>query len=69
LNSVAMGMMRWWKAARYSGSPILSSMIRVVGKLWVGLGLSRSLSQVMLTFFPTPAPDPTLYGDPVNGSH
>jgi len=28
LNSVAMGMMRWWKAARYSGSPILSSIVR-----------------------------------------
>jgi hypothetical protein len=32
------------------------------------LGLSRCLSQVIFTFFPTPAPAPTLYGDPVNGS-
>ena len=32
------------------------------------LGLSRCLSQVIFTFFPTPAPEPTVYGDPVNGS-
>jgi len=32
------------------------------------LGLSRCLSQVMFTFFPTPGPVPTLYGDPVKGS-
>ena len=67
LNSLAIGMMRWWNAARYSGSPIRSSVVSCerVGGL---LGLSLCLSQVMLTLRPTPAPAPTLYGEPVNGS-
>ena len=32
------------------------------------LGRSLCLSQVIFTFFPTPGPEPTLYGDPVKGS-
>lgn len=61
-------MIIWWNAARYSGSPILSSRISVV-LIFGQLGLSRCLLQVILTFFPFPELEPTLYGDPVNGSH